>query len=65
MPTASTLSIAYQILNDERNDLLAVLKEIAKGEGEFDRDPLKHAENCIEHMKAVADAAIALVEEGK
>ncbi len=45
-------------------DLLGALKEIAKGEGAFSRDPLRHAENCIEHAKAIAKAAIALVEEG-
>lgn len=44
------------------NDLLAALKEIAKGEGRFSRDPLEHAANTIEDMKALALAAIERAE---
>ena len=40
-------------------ELLAALKEIAKGKGEFSRDPLEHASNTIDSMKAIANAAIA------
>jgi len=39
-------------------DLLAALEEIAKGEGAFSLDPLTHAGNTIENMKAIARAAI-------
>ena len=34
------------------------LAQIATGAGPFNRDPLKHAENCIESMKSVARAAL-------
>lgn len=40
-------------------DLVAALREIAKGEGAFNRDPLTHAENTIENMKSIARAALA------
>lgn len=43
-------------------DLLSALKEIAKGEGRYSRDPLEHAANAIEDMKAIALAAIARAE---
>ena len=42
--------------------LLEALKEIAKGEGKYNRDPLQHAENTIENMKTIANKAIALIE---
>ena len=48
---------------DLKFDLLTLLREIAKGEGEFSRDPLVHAENCIESMKALARAAIRQIEQ--
>lgn len=35
------------------------LKEISKGAGPFSRDPLTHADNCIDAMKALAVAALA------
>lgn len=35
------------------------LSEIAKGEGRFSRDPLIHASNTVEDMKALAVAALA------
>jgi hypothetical protein len=38
--------------------LEAGLREIAKGEGEFSRDPLTHATNTIESMKAIATATL-------
>lgn len=38
--------------------LLEALKEIAKGEGAFSRDPLKHASNTIENMIGIAEKAI-------
>ena len=42
--------------------LLAALKEIAKGEGKFNRDPLTHANNTIENMINIAQDAIKAVE---
>jgi hypothetical protein len=39
--------------------LVAALEEIAQGSGAFSRDPLTHAANCIDNMKAIARAALA------
>lgn len=39
------------------------LRQIAKGEGRFSRDPLTHASNTIEDMKALAVAALAGPQE--
>ena len=39
--------------------LVKALKEITKGEGPFNRDPLQHAENCIEEMQATARKALS------
>lgn len=41
------------------------LVEIAKGEGAFSRDPLKHAENTIESMKRLASEAISPLGDTK
>lgn len=38
--------------------LLEALKEIAKGRGAYSLDPLAHASNVIEDMKALATDAI-------
>jgi hypothetical protein len=43
-------------------EMLEALREIAKGEGRFSRDPLEHAANTIEDMKALAEAAITKAE---
>jgi len=48
-------------LRAEKAVLLAALGEITLGEGAFNRDPLKHAENCIDSMKTCARAAIVKV----
>lgn len=37
----------------------AALEEISRGEGRYSRDPLEHADNCIENMKAIANAALS------
>ena len=37
---------------------VSALKEITKGAGAYDRDPLTHAGNCIKDMKELAEAAI-------
>lgn len=39
-------------------ELLEALKEIAKGEGAYSRDPLTHAGNTITSMKNIATEAI-------
>lgn len=43
-------------------DLLAALREIAKGQGRFSLDHHEHACNTIEDMKAIAVEAIAKAE---
>lgn len=35
-----------------------ILIEITKGEGAYAKDPLEHAENCIENMKRLATEAL-------
>ena len=47
------------------DDALAALKEIAKMEGPYSRDPLTHAENVIENLTNIANKAIAKVEGGE
>ena len=42
---------------------IEALEKIIKGEGRFSRDPLEHADSCIEDMKALAVAALAAVKE--
>lgn len=37
---------------------LEALKEIAKREGAYSRDPMEHARNTIDNMASIADAAI-------
>ena len=39
--------------------LEAALREIARGEGRFSRDPYEHACNTIEDLIAIARAALA------
>lgn len=43
--------------------LVEALKEIAKGEGRFSRDPYEHACNTIEDMKEIARAALSRAGE--
>ena len=45
--------------------LLEALREIAKGEGAFSRDPLIHAGNTIDSMKSIAKTAIEAAEGGE
>lgn len=51
---------AYDSLLAERDALREALKEIVKGEGAFSRDPLTHATNCIDNMKAIARRALKI-----
>lgn len=39
--------------------LEAALRKIAERTGRFSRDPLEHAENCIESMGKTAEQALA------
>ena len=43
-------------------EMLEALKEIAKMEGAYSRDPLTHAENVIENLTNIANKVIAKVE---
>jgi DNA-binding MarR family transcriptional regulator len=47
---------------EEAEMMHKALKEIAKGEGRFSLDHLKHAKNTIEDMKELANQALAQVE---
>ena len=49
----------------QNRELLAALKEIAKMEGPYSRDPLTHAENVIENLTNIANKAIAKAEGGE
>lgn len=42
-------------------ELLEALKEIAKGDGAYDTDKLKHGSNCIDNMKELAEQALKLI----
>ena len=44
-------------------EVVGILHEIEEGAGPFSRDPLEHASNCIEAMKAKVRAALAAVKE--
>ena len=46
------------ILKVKNAELVEALKEISEGSGRFSKDPLRHAENCIEDMKKIAIAAL-------
>ncbi len=39
-------------------EMLEALIEISEGKGRYDLDPIQHAANCIEDMKALALEAI-------
>jgi hypothetical protein len=64
------LQIAKQLRSDharlerENAELRTALEEIAEGSGAFSRDPLTHAANCIDNMKALARAALANTKGG-
>lgn len=49
----------------EKRALVEALREISKGAGAFNRDPLIHASNCIDEMKATARAALAQAGDGE
>ncbi len=43
--------------------VVEALEQIVEGAGPFSRDPLEHASNCINAMKAAALAALAAAQE--
>ena len=47
------------------NKLVEALKEITKGEGAYDMDKLKWANNTIENMKQIAIQALTETKEQK
>ena len=56
------LSTLHEIIGEleaENAELLAALMEIAKGKGAFSMDSMTFANNTIENMKEIAEAAIA------
>jgi hypothetical protein len=50
--------LAIHTIEAELAAMRVALKEIAKGEGRFSHDPLTHAANTIDDMKALAVAAL-------
>lgn len=46
-------------LRQDKAELLGAMEEIAKGEGAYNNDPLIHAGNTVDNMKAIANAVIA------
>lgn len=61
-PPPTKLIEQFSSLRDENIELLKTLAEIAKGEGRYDMDKLKHAGNTIEDMKKLAEQAIKATE---
>ena len=60
LPDADTKCAELEIITAY---LLKALKEMAKGEGAYSRDPLTHAGNVITNMKVIANEAIHKAEE--
>lgn len=63
---AGAQALAEQVIGVDHPALVArveqlekALREIAKGEGEFSRDPLQHATNTIDSMKEIASTALS------
>ena len=50
-------------LRDRIEELEEALRQIAKGEGPFSRDPLTHAANCVENMQKIAIDALQKVKQ--
>jgi len=59
---AIRIDIVYCPMHKAAQEMLEALKEIAKMEGAYSRDPLTHAENVIENLTNIANKAIAKVE---
>jgi hypothetical protein len=50
---------ADAVVGTHHDALVEALREIAKAEGPYARDRLQHAENTVESMVAIAEAALA------
>lgn len=63
--TGGAFSVVYFPLSSvlASSEMLDALKEIARGDGAYDRNVLAHAANCIQNMKDLALAAVAKAEE--
>jgi hypothetical protein len=61
--TKDALATKCRDLHDRLENALAALREIARGEGRFSRDPLEHASNTIEDMKRLATDALQVAPE--
>ena len=61
----ATLIVAAPKTKAQRDALLEACKEIVLREGAYSRDQLTHANNTIENMASIAEAAIALAEKGE
>jgi len=51
-------------LYEAASELLEALKQIAKGEGRFSKDPFQHCQNTVEDMREIARLALTKVEGG-
>ena len=61
----SGVEIEYCTMHAAAPEMLDALKEIAKTEGPYARDPKQHADNVICNMASIANKAIAKAEEEK
>ena len=52
----------YEYVAAENMVVKKALQEISIGSGAFSRDPLEHAENCIDNMKEIAAEALRVIE---
>ena len=50
---------------EQAMNMYKALREIAKGLGRYNRDPLLHASNTIEDMRDLAKAALEPIEKGE
>lgn len=62
-PSINELTAERDRLKVLNAKLLTALGKIAEGRGRFSLNHLKHAKNCIEDMKALANAAVTNAEE--
>ena len=58
----SDMAHRIEDLLKENAELLDALKEIAKTEGPYSRDPKQHADNVICNMASIANKAITKAE---
>jgi hypothetical protein len=58
-PTGERLRAVCRLAREKSELLRAALQEIAEGRGTYSRDPLTHASNTIDEMKALALSALS------